>query len=303
MNILNFIFINFTSVIVLFAVLLNFFEPYLPNFISQSFRYGKHCHKGHQNGLINWIELPKSFFKHFYAFALFWSLWGLYLIIKGIILKSAVPEGIMYFFDLIAGGKDRPVLVDSTSALIAMLLISIQCLRRFYETWSMQIFSKSKINISHYLVGYFHYFCAVSAILANTEGFVRLTTPSQFSLSKITIVQYIFVLLFHMAWREQYKANKILVNLRKTKDGKIESEKHAMPVGGTFELISSPHMFFEIVMYLLIWGIIPGSTTWGYCVLWVAINQIQNAWLTQKWYLTNFSNYPKQRRAIIPFVL
>ncbi|XP_055376260.1 polyprenol reductase [Condylostylus longicornis] len=302
-HLVNFIFLNFTVVVLLVGVIVNLKESYLPQFVSQAFRYGKHKHKGKTNTIINLMEIPKSCFKHFYAFALFWSLWGLYLVLKTIILSTPVPDGIVQFLDLVAGGSYRPILVKSSSALIAIVLLSIQCVRRFYETWMMQIFSSNgKINISHYFVGYLHYFGAVIAILANTEGFVKGSKPSPFSLNKVEIYKFIFIIIFHIAWKQQFNSNKILVEGRMDQNGKI-SQDHILPRGGFFDLISSPHMFFEIVIYLSIFGIIPESQTWLYCTIWVTVNQIQNALLTHKWYLTTFKDYPKQRKAIIPFIL
>lgn len=68
----------------------------------------------------------------------------------------------------------------------------------------------------------------------------------------------------------------IFVNLRKdSKTGKIHSEQHLLPRGGLFEMVSSPHMFFEIQMYVAIMGILPQSLTWKLIVIWVTGNQVR----------------------------
>lgn len=174
-NIVNSIFIGFTVIIVIFGSLLNFVEPLLPAFIKQSFRYGKHCYKGPEDKLVSKLEVPKSWFAHFYVFAFSWSMLALYLVLKGIIMHSIAPDYVLDFLDFVAGGeKNRRVLINSNSALVATVLMTLQCARRFYETNFVQIFSKkSKINLSHYMVGYLHYFGAILALVANTEGFVR----------------------------------------------------------------------------------------------------------------------------------
>lgn len=56
-------------------------------------------------------------------------------------------------------------------ALLALTLMSFQCVRRFYETWFVSVFSEGKINLSHYLVGFVHYWGAISVILAESKGF------------------------------------------------------------------------------------------------------------------------------------
>ncbi|XP_017480562.1 PREDICTED: polyprenol reductase [Rhagoletis zephyria] len=305
-NLLNFIFIGFTAVIIVFGSLVNLVESLLPNSLRQSFRYGKHCHKGTTNALISLTEIPKSWFKHFYIFAFSWSLLALVLVLKGFIAKAEAPEMVLTFLDFMAGGQaNRSVQVDSTCALVATVLMTMQCGRRFYETNFVQIFSKnSRINWSHYLVGYIHYFGAILALLANTQGFVRGTQPSPFSLKQISLVQYLCIFIFHFSWTQQYKSNMILVNLRKdAKSGEIKTEQHLLPTGGFFNMISSPHMFFEIVMYVAVLGLMLNSTTWLLIFIWVFSNQLMNALLTHKWYKENFKNYPKTRKALIPFIL
>lgn len=167
-------FINFSLLIVFAGALMNFLEPHLPMFITQSFRYGKHESKGEKNALVCLLEVPKAWFKHFYVFAFGWSVLAFYLTIKGIIFKSSAPEFVLDALDFLGGSSQREVLISSHETLVVTTLLTLQCARRFYETNFVQIFSsKSKINISHYLVGYLHYFGAIVAVLLNAEGFVR----------------------------------------------------------------------------------------------------------------------------------
>lgn len=57
------------------------------------------------------------------------------------------------------------------AVIIALLLFTAQCFKRFYETWFVSVFSKSKINIAHYLAGYVHYWITTTVILAEASGF------------------------------------------------------------------------------------------------------------------------------------
>ncbi|XP_058980733.1 polyprenol reductase-like [Musca domestica] len=305
-NLVNSTFIGFTVIIVIFGSLIIVVEPILPDFIKQSFRYGKHKHNGPAIALVNRIEVPKSWFRHFYIFAFTWALLALYLIIKGIITHTAAPQSVIEFLDFVAGGSEnRNILINSNSALVASVLMTLQCGRRFYETNFVQIFSKEgKINIPYYVVGYLHYFGVILALLLNTEGFVKGTLPSSFSLMKITLVQYVGICTFCFSWLQQYKSNMILVNLRKNPNThKLETEKHLMPTGGFFNLVSSPHMLFEILMYVSMLSVVGKSFTWKLIVMWVSSNQLIIALLTHKWYKENFKNYPKQRKALIPFLV
>jgi len=62
--------------------------------------------------------------------------------------------------------------VSAVSSLLALLLLMIQVSRRFYETWFVSIFSDTRMNLSHYAVGFIHYFGSVTAILAESPGFI-----------------------------------------------------------------------------------------------------------------------------------
>lgn len=199
-------------------------------------------------------------------------------------------------------------------------MITLQSLRRFYETHFVQVFSKtSKINISHYFIGYVHYFGTVLAILYQSEGFVRGSVLEIVSIKQLSLHHIPFTALFIFAWANQFQTNLILANLRKNKtglfqfdsigfcyglmnlfSGKTVSEKHFLPTGGYFKHISSPHMFFEILLYVALYGLVFKNTSFIYVLIWVLVNQVENAHLTHKWYKENYKNYPKERKAIFP---
>lgn len=73
----------------------------------------------------------------------------------------------------------------------------------------------------------------------------------------------------------------ILVNLRKdSKTGEVKTENHLLPTGGFFNIISSPHMFFEILMYVVLLGLLRQSVTWKLVVIWVFSNQVRVIFIT-----------------------
>ncbi|XP_068144219.1 polyprenol reductase [Drosophila tropicalis] len=305
-NLIQVIFFGFIITMVIFGGLMTLIESHLPNSFRQWFRYGKHSHKGEADALVSRLEVPKGWFKHFYIFALVWSLWALYLMVNCITRQQAAPEYALRFLDFMCGGSsNRVAQVDSNTALVGTLLLTLQCFRRFYETNFVQIFSKhSKMNLSHYTVGYIHYFGAIVSLLSHTSGFVRGTEPNEFTLKNISLLQGVYILIFLFSWHQQYASNIILVNLRKDqRTGSVKTEKHLLPKGGWFSLISSPHMFFEIVMYYCLSDIYAPIRTWKLIFLWVASNQTVNALLTHQWYKENFKDYPKRRHAIVPYLL
>lgn len=173
-NIIKCFFINSTLLVVFIWLLLNVREVHLLTVVRQSFLYGKLNIRGEQSPFVRKLEVPKSWFGHFYIFAAGWSLLALTLMLKGFLNAGSASDCLLDLLDFFAGGKGRKVLVDSTSGFLAMLLITMQLVRRCYETHFIQIFSsQSKINLWHYLLSFAHYFGVVVALLANTEGFVR----------------------------------------------------------------------------------------------------------------------------------
>lgn len=116
-------------------------------------------------------------------------------------------------------------------------------------------------------------------------------------------LSYVAVVAFLYCWMQQFESNLILAQLRCDANGKVVTQKHRIPRGGYFEVVSSPHMMFEVLMYIALFMLVPQNTSWLFVLCWVLVNQIENAWLTHKWYLTTFSDYPAKRRAIFPLFL
>lgn len=199
-----------------------------------------------------------------------------------------------------------------TATFLAVQLLFVQCVRRFYETHFVQIFSaRSRINITHYVVGYFHYFGTFLVILSQAQGFVRQPPAAQpilgattaLSTADCSLLDCAAVLAFSYAWLQQYRANLALVRLRQRPDGSVATERHLMPAGGYFELVSSPHMLFEVALYAAVYVLLRRNTSWLFVLCWVLTNQVENAWLTHKWYQAAFRDYPSRRRAIFPGLL
>lgn len=60
------------------------------------------------------------------------------------------------------------------SVLLAILLLTLQCVRRFYDTHCVSVFAKnSRMDLSHYLIGLIHYAGAVLAILCEAPLFAK----------------------------------------------------------------------------------------------------------------------------------
>ncbi|XP_055708863.1 polyprenol reductase-like [Phlebotomus papatasi] len=299
---LEMLFLSMIAAVTIVGCLIGIVEPYLPVFLAQSFRYGKFSLKEGRNHLVGRLEVPKSSFKHFYVFAFLWSTTALYLVLRTCVAGRPAPESVIDFLDFFCG-KSRTEKSTPLETLLVTICMFAQCTRRFWETHFLQIFSRSsRINIAHYLVGYIHYFGALVAILGHAQGFVITSGSALVSREQFTWRIIISTAVFAFAWWHQWRSNVILARLRTDSNGNVVTEKHLMPTGGFFEIISSPHMMFECLIYLSLIPMLPGNALWLLICAWVIANQTQVAHLTHIWYKETFPKYPKQRRAIIPWV-
>lgn len=119
-----------------------------------------------------------------------------------------------------------PHAASPMAVYVAVVLLTLQCGKRFYETHYVQVFSKqSKMNLAHYIVGYLHYFGAFLAIIGHAPGFVRDRHVSQrLALDQLHAVHWTAIGLFVYALIQQHRSNLILANLRKNPAGKRSGE-------------------------------------------------------------------------------
>lgn len=93
-------------------------------------------------------------------------------------------------------------------------------------------------------------------------------------------------------------SDNVLIRLRR----RGSSDGYQIPRGGFFELVSSPNYLGEMVEWwgwaLATWSL-PGLTF----ALWTMANLAPRAWANHLWYRRTFADYPKKRRALIPFVI
>ncbi len=88
----------------------------------------------------------------------------------------------------------------------------------------------------------------------------------------------------------------VLIGLRKPNE-----TSYKIPKGGLFNYISCPNLFGEVVEWLgfaiLTWSL-PGLAFF----VWTFANLVPRAISHHKWYLSHFEDYPKKRKAVIPFL-
>ncbi|XP_072941519.1 polyprenal reductase [Epargyreus clarus] len=303
-NIIDIGFLGLAITVAFTGFLINNFEKHVPAFIIKGFRYGSFAYQGNGGNFLQVIEIPKAFYRHFYSFSsLFSSITLIYstlVYFYGYEVHSYVMIALKLLLE-----QERPS-VSVLASMAALSLLTIQCIKRCYETYCMQVFAKSsKMNLSHYIAGLGHYFAVIVAIIGQAPLFCGDQNRDKIVWADLKTVILLIpgVPIFLWAVYEQYQTNVIFANLRKDKkSGQVVTEEHKIPHGRLFEKISSPHRFCEIILYTVLLSIIPTKTF--FCIfLWVLCNQIQTAIQAHGWYNKTFKNYPTDRHAIFQGVL
>jgi hypothetical protein len=105
------------------------------------------------------------------------------------------------------------------------------------------------------------------------------------------------VLLFITGFIINKYHDRILIRLRK-----ISKNGYQIPYGGLFRYVSCPNFFGEIMEWggfaLMVWSL-PALSF----LIWTFVNLVPRAIDHHKWYKQNFTDYPPERKAVIPFVL
>ena len=106
------------------------------------------------------------------------------------------------------------------------------------------------------------------------------------------------IIMFFIGFFINVHSDGILRNLRKS----CEIKEYKIPYGGFFEMVSGANFFGECIGWI---GF--ALACWNFGAFSFAMNTClfigQRAYLHHHWYLKKFENYPKNRKAIIPFII
>jgi 3-oxo-5-alpha-steroid 4-dehydrogenase 1 len=97
-------------------------------------------------------------------------------------------------------------------------------------------------------------------------------------------------------WVHVY-SDQILLRLRKPGDS-----GYSIPTGGAFGLVSCPNYFGELIEWSG-WAMATWSLAGLGFAFWTAANLVPRAVSHHRWYRDRFPEYPRERRAVFPFVL
>jgi len=137
----------------------------------------------------------------------------------------------------------------------------------------------------------------LSAFFFNiVNGLINGYFLSNIDMHSVSIFLITGFLLFVLGLYINISSDNKLINLRKIKKG------YFVPKGGLFKYISCPNFFGEILEWfgfaLMTFNI--GSLSF---FIWTCCNLIPRALAHHTWYKNKFNEYPKERKAILPFLI
>lgn len=116
------------------------------------------------------------------------------------------------------------------------------------------------------------------------------------SLDFTSVHFFVGSLLFITGMFINRSSDRKLISLREKQEG------YQIPQGGLFEKVSCPNHFGEVVEWIgfaiLAWNL--AAVTFA---VWTFCNLVPRALNHHAWYHERFENYPKNRKAVIPFIL
>ncbi len=104
------------------------------------------------------------------------------------------------------------------------------------------------------------------------------------------------IIIFISGYVINLNSDYILRNLRNPGE-----HVYKIPVGGLFRYISSPNYFGEMIEWIG-WAVLTWSLPGLAFAIFTIANLAPRAIASHRWYLKTFQDYPKKRKAIIPFI-
>lgn len=202
-------------------------------------------------------------------------------------ISSRLGMFILYFSPIVALYVSARDYVSSASLIQGIVLASVglHFTKRILETLFLHKYS-GPIGLSVTIsIAFFYSFASFFIGYLNRHPL--------HSIDSLFILGGIFYLIGNIG---NFIHHKILADLRK------DSLEYVIPKGGLFEYIVCPHYLFEMFTWL---GIFLFSRHFGAFLILGMITAYlcARSLVTLKWYREKFAEFPKQVKAMIPFVL
>nr|XP_002129419.1 polyprenol reductase [Ciona intestinalis] len=239
------------------------------------------------------LDVPKSYFTHYYILASIWNTVCFITISRicfGLMTNNWIASLFLMHSTANASG-------DKLSLLLCMLMLTVHSMKRLYECLFISVFSnKTKMGIIQYVWGNTYYILLAPTMISECLPLHKLPFGS------FQVRHFMGIVVFLIASFYHHQSHIILADLRKK--GSIKKDAHGIPQGGLFNLVSCPHYFAEVLVYISITIILGAQCqTWFLVLLYNIFAHANMAMGAHTWYRNTFKNYPPNRKAFIPFVL
>ena len=186
---------------------------------------------------------------------------------------------------------------DNASKIVPLILLGLYMLHYLYRSFiypfRMRGGHKQKPIVTAVLAFAFNTANGSTNAFAITE-----LSPHLLSTAWLSDPRFILgIIVFFTGYAINQQSDAILLNLRKPGES-----GYKIPRGGFYRWVSSPNYFGEIVEWigfaLAAWTVPAWVFAW-----FTASNLVPRSFSNHRWYLEHFDDYPKERRAIIPYLL
>jgi 3-oxo-5-alpha-steroid 4-dehydrogenase 1 len=188
----------------------------------------------------------------------------------------------------------RGINADSSYVWILFVLWIIHYINRTF-IYPLRIKPTPK-KMPVFIVGSGIFFNIVNAGL-NGYYLSELAPPALYDYHWLVSTNFILgIILFFGGMFINWKSDTILISLRKR--GEIG---YKIPKGFLFDFISTPNLFGEIIEWtgfaIMAWNLPAFSF-----MIWTSANLVPRSKNHHDWYHQNFTDYPKERKIVFPFL-
>ncbi|KAJ9083030.1 3-oxo-5a-steroid 4- dehydrogenase [Entomophthora muscae] len=193
-----------------------------------------------------------------------------------------------YFAETIHGAPFQASVLQKTT----LFLIVLHFLKREYETMYVHRFSHATMPLSNLFKNSAHYHFLSGVLIAYSVYSPKYSQPQEI---ENPLYFYFCIGLYAFGEISNFMTHIALRNLRPP-----GTRTRAIPYGYGFDLVSCPNYFFETLAWVAICLLTGNWASWLFTA--VAFGQMY-VWALKKHsqYKKDFPDYPKGRKAIVPF--
>ncbi|KAM3360018.1 steroid 5-alpha-reductase DET2-like [Capsicum galapagoense] len=183
-------------------------------------------------------------------------------------------------FVMYPNGETRFIMLKSA--------VTIHFLKRVLEVLFVHKYSGGMVLRSALIIS--SSYITLVAVLIHLQHLIQEYTEPKIDL------KYIGLTIFLVGICGNFYHHYLLSKLRDKKE-----KGYKIPQGGLFSMVICPHYFFEILDFLGISFISQISLSFS-CVVGSTLYMMGRSYVTRKWYISKFKNFPNNVKALIPFV-